>query len=204
MNEPNNSQPFYTMPSSELESKIDREIARVLPFFEVSQDELQGFEKYRLRRLLNDDEEVGFDRNIPGYSSTGNYLYFPQESKHSFVFSDYVIRHEAGHYIHFMINKNRTIWPKETPYPAILHSMLSLAEMVANYPNYMLGERSEAENLNPKMFDIAKEQFDKYGPSFLPRLARMTLDEAISRGIVGKYAFKFNPDSTITSVTKTA
>ncbi len=174
------------MRTSQLTKRLDQALERLLPLFEVTTDEFAIFKEYSIRVKLNEHEFPKHPRYSPAYNSDENYFYFPNASvvlpKWCDPFNEFSFCHEMGHYIHNMINPNNQIWlnilKSTRKYP---QGVFDLKERVADYPCFML---KLIEDDDKWLLQDSKLVYDKFGPTFLPRLARMDLDEARSIGVI--------------------
>jgi len=167
-----------------LNVKIDDAIKNLLVHFNVTEDELKRFKKPKIMRTLNPSKYPEEDVRVPGYSFTENFFYFPLKYEKFDIFSKDVIYHEVGHYIHNFINpgivKEISI---ELETGKSLPGYRDLLELVAEYGNFILGH-GEKNKLRLLILEEEIEIYKKYGKEFLPCLARMSLEEAIAKGIV--------------------
>lgn len=179
------------MSTSLLRKNIDRAINNLLPYFQVTEDELKKFQRPYLRRTLKPSEYEEHPRSVPAYSSIDNFFYFPLEDSQEYtslvdylsygIFSQAVIYHECGHYIHYSINPRMQegvlLCLEEGKRP---EGHDDLSELVAEYGNLILNIRENKENLSRRTIEV----YENYGPAFLSRLARMSLEEVIEEGII--------------------
>ncbi|MFA5175902.1 MAG: hypothetical protein WC413_01415 [Candidatus Nanoarchaeia archaeon] len=168
-----------------LKAEIEKAINNLMPYFKVSCDELKRFRKPTIRRFLKPDEYPDHSRNVPAYSSIDNFIYFPLKEPKFIkgVFSKAVIYHESGHFIHNFVNPGMiegvNIYLKTGKLP---EGYDKLTELVAEYGNFILNLRTDEDK---KYSDGEREKiYDKYGPEFLPYLARISLEEAIEEKII--------------------
>ncbi|GEM_PF-1593144 len=166
-----------------LRRKIDLAIIDCVPYFGVSDAEFLRFKKPLLRRVLKSKEYPEHDRDVPAYSIPDNFIYFPLKDPELLdIFSQAVINHEVGHYLHNQLNPTIidgiTFFLNSGKRPPGHHQ---LTELVAEYVNFILGLREyDAQSA----YRDAKEIYDNYGHEFLPRLSRMKLEDAIKEGII--------------------
>lgn len=174
------------MPTSELRLQIEQAISKLLPYFEVTDEELGRFQKPRIRRTLEDYEYPEHSRNCPGYSPIESFFYFPPKDTLLLgVFSPAIIYHEVGHYIHHSINPEEVKGVHQFLKTGIFPpGHCELSELVAEYGNFILGLRNDEDSFNLRTFQKRLRIYEDYGPEFLPRLARMSLEEAIREKIV--------------------
>ncbi|MBT3397348.1 hypothetical protein HOA55_01070 [archaeon] len=182
-----------TTPS--LRRKIGSAIPRIASLFELSPEETDAAMNITVRRNLDDlpeDEYGGYDLQVPGYCFKRNFFYFPPFDSKVFsdcIDSDPVIYHETTHYLHATNNPQvkkeflSSIRKDISAEHEALKASLGLIELVADYPNLILGLRKD-EDLTAPYFKDLKRVFRQYGPKFLPTLARMNCDDAIREGIV--------------------
>ena len=169
-----------------LRERIETALDTLLPYFKITAEELRRFNKPGIRRVLQPDEHPDHSRTSPGYSHIGNFFYFPLRDPGllTHIFSEVTINHEVSHDIHGSINpemiRGQEIRVRTGKWPLGYHA---LSEVVADYVNIILELYTPEEQMF-RAFRESKEIYDKYGPEFLPRLSRMSLQEAIEEGVV--------------------
>ena len=174
------------MDTETLQKRTDDSLALLIALFGVSDKELQYFKKPIIRRTLEKHEHQGFPRTCPAYYALKNYFYWPEKDPFGFdIFQTRFINHEVSHYIHHSLNPGMNlglIQCEETGRRPLGHE--AFCEIVAEYANFILGLN---DNLRPWQRNVVKDAvavYEEYGPSFLPALARMSLDEAIKTNII--------------------
>ena len=174
------------MRTFELKKRLELALERLLPLFEVTIDEFVKFEEYFIRRKLKDNEFPKHSRFIPAYNFDENYFYFPNRKvvllEWCDPFKEFSFFHEMGHYVHNMINHNNRIWltvlRNTGKYPP---GVMALRECVADYPCFVLDIVPDDDKFLLRDSDLV---YTKFGSNFLPRLARIGLDEARSLGVI--------------------
>lgn len=167
-----------------LRTKIDDAINSILPYFKVTEKELTRFKKPKIKRILDSSKYPKDNKNMPGYSFHENFFYFPLENRtYCNIFSQLLINHEVGHYIHNFVNPHVVegihIFLKTGKEPP---GHRELSELVAEYSIFILDLRDDPiYNFIRSEF---KEVYYQYGPKFLPYLARMNVKEATKDGVI--------------------
>jgi hypothetical protein len=162
-----------TMTDEELEKKIDSTIIRLTPLFQAG-----IYPKPDLRR----EEKWGLSiSSRPCYNWEENYFYFPQEPdmnprRTRTLLSDATINHEVSHFLHFHISPQVWIWRKSNEKPAEEHNALEhFQEHIAEFPNFIIGMNEDINEQEKYWYN--KPLYDYFGPSALPLLARMSIDD---------------------------
>ncbi len=167
---------------------IEEAKQKLIPLFKVSKEELSKFRKPTISRHFGRDEYTDKCGDSPAYYPVENFLYFPQKNfwyKGVELFDIATIQHEVGHYIHCQLNKE--IIEGYRRFSIEGRDQMGthvLGEIVAEYGNIILGDRDYSKYPHDTINKGAFRVFNKHGPSFLPKLSRMTLDEAIREEIV--------------------
>ena len=165
----------YKLKTELLKISIQKAIYELLSLFAVSEEEFEKWQRPKIRRQLMKGEYPEHDIYCPAYSFLENFLYFPQNGGSKFTFTVETIRHEVSHYIHRWLNISIIYGiyqhAREGKRPKGHHE---LTEAVASYPNFILG-------MNPDYMPLTdirqRTLYNTHGPTFLPRLARMTVEE---------------------------
>jgi len=174
-----------TMTTRLLNARLEHFIQVLLPLFRITEKELELFKKPRIRRILRPGEFPEKRREVPAYSFAENFFYFPLKDPgyQLNVFSNPVVCHEVGHFIHYHINPvilRQKIAEFETANRQPNKRLYKLVEIVAEYSNFILDMNYEKDSW---IMEEAKMIYHKYGAEFLPRLSRISLEEAIDFGI---------------------
>lgn len=175
-------------PTFWLIEQIDNAIHELAPYFGISNNELMKFERPILTRVI-DKARYPPHQGYPAYHPTYNLLFFPWKNYISKYFGtfDYfnqaIIHHEAGHYLHNAVNptfeNNFSVFKNDD---FMLRKYSNVKECVAEYGNYILGLSNRKRK--KAYADIGVPQtFTRHGPGFLPKLARMSLEEAIKKNV---------------------
>lgn len=171
-----------------LRKDIEDAVNNLLPRFRVTEEERIKFKKPKIRRILKSSEYPEHDREITCYVFLENFLYFPLSFPLDYHSPSATIHHEASHYIHNQINadiaKKFYLERKTGKTPKGIYK---LTEVVAEYGNFILGLNDEERNWYIRHCDVTEDSMEiygKYGPEFLPHLARMSLDDVIKEKIV--------------------
>lgn len=176
------------MGTPELRSKINQAILELTSLFEVAEEDFLRFSKPTIKReissnLLDIRPSLALS---PAYSYSENVFYFPCKNELQVdIFSPAIIHHEASHYLHNCINPQF----KREALPIFLKTCEQqgpndLQELVAEYGNMILGLGDYSDPFNFETYKKYLKVYERYGPEFLPRLARMSLEEAIKEKIV--------------------
>ncbi len=170
------------METVELKNELEKILVRLLPLFEVSTREFSKFKRFSISRKFVYPLK---GRNIPGYNFDENYFYFPNgnlvKPERYNPFKESTLIHEISHYIHNMINPNNRIWLNVLKNTGKYSSgVMALRERVADYPCFVLDIVPDDKFLL-RDSDLV---YTKFGPDFLPRLARMDLEEVRSLGVI--------------------
>lgn len=174
-----------------LREYIEESIDTLIPFFEITEKELEKFEKFAvIRKIPKARDYENHSERVPAYSYIDNFFYFPHKNgfQNIDVFYEQVINHEVGHYIHNQINpimKEMGFLFLENKEKEKLPDYKRLKELIAEYGNLILSVRDENDAEFYK--DFYKNHIDiynKYGSNFLPDLARMDLEKARKIGII--------------------
>jgi len=184
-------------PTLWLIEKIDNAILNLTPQFSISNRELMKFEKPRITRAV-DVARYGGPPLIPAYHPEFNLFFFPWKNFNSkYVndsvdyFSQAIIHHEAGHYLHYSLNSKIPRNVLDLPYK-FQKEHYALGELVAEYGNFILGINNK-EHWKERWEFLERKGLTKtyllYGRAFLPSLARMSLEEAIKTGILSELKF---------------
>jgi len=177
----------WTMPTDQLQTKIDKAILMLCHLFDISEEQLGTFPKPALRRELKHDENPEHNRGCQGYENLKNFFYFPLEDWHhpKTVFTLGGITHEVGHYLHRFVNGNFPAWNQQFSetgsYPKG-HGRLS--ELVAEYGVMILNLNDYTNWFVKGVYRKELTVFQKQGPDLLPCLARMSVDEARLEGFI--------------------
>lgn len=182
------------MPDDELQDKIEKSIYRLSPLFRISPDELSLFPRPRLRRELTEEELPKFNWQFTCYRYIDNELYFPRTSlwdneRSRNAFSPATINHEVSHYLHCQLNPglNQSLAPFLVcpAYMYWISPIHALMESVAEYANFILNLNTDFTKKEKKTaYHNSLRVYEQQGTTFLPKLARMNLEEAIAFGIL--------------------
>jgi len=174
---------FLSTPA--IRKKIVEYVGLLKQLYDVSPPEEKRFGNFRIRRSLRNESEHKNPAQ-PMYDCVGNEFYFPPRTNNFSGYrslSDFLIMHEASHYVHYSINDKLVETINEHRYSGWPHGLESMIELIANYPIIGLGivpDRTyDYENSRTHL-----QVFHKYGLKFLPELARLNLDEFVNRGIL--------------------
>lgn len=181
------------MTTPALRKKINEALQKLSPLFNLTQTEIDTARQFTIRRNLKNLPRfyAGSSEVVPAYSSLHSFFFFPVKDDFPEpigTFSDIVIYHESSHHLHKIANPGlikkvesllrRSNAPRE---------FSDLRELVAEYGNMILGLSDYSDNLSRQCHQDLIRIYPQYGPEFLPRLARMSLEEAIKEGIIKKY-----------------
>jgi hypothetical protein len=167
--------------TSSLKTMIDKAKEELIPLFRLSEEEISLLRKPVIRRWLNANEYPEFPRNFHGYSPIDNFFYFPNKdpgylSHNAFDYAS--VRHEVGHYLHYQINKNLLEEKRKVLLGILSYGIYELEETVAEYGNIILKARNYKEYPYNQVFKNVLILFNNYGPLLLPKISRMTFQEA--------------------------
>jgi hypothetical protein len=175
-----------------LRGKLNGAIGLLSSLFEVSGEEFASLRRPRLlRKLPLSRLDMGYQPGVPGYDFADNFFYFPirdwrdeQTGLPVGVFSESIVQHEAGHYLHALVNPAVVKEARVSLVEGVSQSWrkgFGLREIVAEYPNLVLGTYEDCDD---PCYGGAVRVFESKGPDFLPELARMSVDEAVGRGVL--------------------
>lgn len=179
------------MRDSLLRKRVDKSIRVLSPLFKLTSEEKFNLKKLKIRRIFKPREHPDF-RGTPAYSSLDNFVYFPRRNPSwagpQSVFSELTINHEVGHYLHAAVNLEiREITERlehnGEKYP---EGYEARNELTAEYPNFILGLDIMRDGSYDEVSKPMKRLFQKYGPEFLPELARMSIKEIMSKKLLPK------------------
>jgi hypothetical protein len=171
--------------TSTLKLRVDRTIENLLSYFKVTKKEFSRFVEPKIRRTLLPKEKSDLSGDGPFMAFYDIYertFYFPlgeihikmldgmpsRDTKDDSCFSKRIINHEVSHYIHSHINLG--------VHECSRFGKDVLIETVADYVNCILDIRGS--NNSP-----SRKCYEQFGSEFLPKLARMTIQEAIKKGV---------------------
>jgi len=178
---------------------INEAINNLAPLFEIPAQDIEKASQFTIKRILSTWPYQDHSKNVPAYSYLDNFFFFPLRNSDLKLFSEmhpnldkqtikeifcidskFTIYHEAGHRLHSFVNpqivEGFKQFLKTGKRPEHHHQ---LCEVVAEYGNKILNPRDYSLSPYKYCYEDILAIFNKFGASFLPRLARMSLDEAI-------------------------
>ena len=165
-------------------------IHKMAPMFKLSTEEVSLAKQFTIRRTLKHSLSIykEHDEQIPAYAYLHGFFYFPVKDKYpevEAIDSDAIISHEVGHHLHKIVNPHISEGVRTFVRTGKLprgHS--ELCEIVAEYANLFSGIRGCDDSLYESVYRDPIRVYLKYGPEFLPVLARISLDEAVRRRLI--------------------
>jgi len=156
--------------------EVEQATQRLAPLFGLS-----SCNPPEIRTYLLDYEHPTHPRHWPGFSPIYKFVYFPPWERTAWAehggYSRDCFQHEVAHYIHDLVNPDLQAaafeWESNKKVPP---GMRGLREVVAEYPNFILGDTGPGGWVAPYM----PSAFAMFGSDALPKLARMNLEEAVT------------------------
>ncbi len=191
------------METEAIKEKIEQTKIKLIPLFAITDEERSKLQTPLITRELDENDYPGvLFRAYSGYDGLRNMFYFPEE--HMFeserikvygepssnigyadIFREKEFVHFTASYLHHQINSDMrkaalTIQTeKKEP-----EGYYELRQLVAEYPNIILGNRSLD---NPRDRSSCRTEFHLFidhGPDFLPKLSKMSIDDVLNKGLI--------------------
>lgn len=174
------------METESIKERIEKTKVKLIPLFEITDEELKKFQTPAIIRELGENDYPGHGRLWAGYDSLRNLFYWPlnDDSKSTLLsFRETEFVHHTASYLHHQINPSLRKHALALELKEKVEGYDELRGLVGEYPNLILGNYTLLDHSYcglRKTFHL----FVDHGPLFLPRLARMSLDEVLAEGII--------------------
>ena len=172
------------METDEIERKIEEELRKLIPLFELVDAEKKKLQKPCIIRALASNDYPRQSRAIPGYDGLRNLFYFPAVAPVNLPIEETDFVYFASSYLHHQINPSIKKAALKSELGEASAGYYELREIVGEYPNIILGNRNITDNEKRLWCQQALHVFIDHGPGFLPELSRMSLEKAVKEGIV--------------------